>query len=129
MPKVILLMLLALPGNSVLAEWGRLDGGDVHQNTYANPATLRKNGNQVKMWSLSDFKVAQERFGKTFLSSKRLVEYDCKEDQVRLLAYAWYSGNMGEGELVYSNADHGKWLPVVAESVDEHLWEMVCGKR
>jgi hypothetical protein len=37
-----------------------------------------------------------------------------------------YAGNMGEGELIYSNNAREKWQKFQADSVEEMLWNMAC---
>jgi hypothetical protein len=63
------------------------------------------------------------------MSAKRQGEYNCKEDQSRLLYFSFYSGKKGGGEMVLSVSDPSKWQPVPPESIDEALWKFACGKR
>ena len=99
---------------------------------YAGPATIRRAGDMVKMWDLLDLKTAQQGSGNlrnSYLSSKTQHEYDCKEKRVRQLYFSWHSGNMGNGELVFSNSEPVPWNPVSPGSILEYLWKIACGKR
>jgi len=81
MHKAILIMLLAVVSSSAMAEWVSLgESGDKTLTNYADPATIRKSGNRVKMWSLYDFKTVQVRFRSVRLQ----IEYDCKEEEYRV---------------------------------------------
>lgn len=105
---------------------------------YANPnteATLNKgknenkNGDKVKMWRLYDYKSAQEVSGYKFISAKFLDEYDCKQEQTRSLVNTAFSGNMGVGAVVFTNADAGKWQSAVSGSINEAMLRFACGKK
>lgn len=99
--------------------------------SYANPATIRKTGNWVKMWHISEWHTGTQvtNNGKSFISAKIQQEYDCKEQQSRQLAYSLHSDYMGGGESVYSESNSDKWKPVSPESTEEVLWKFACKKR
>ena len=80
------------------------------------------------MWSLFDYKVEQKASGVNFLSEKIRREYDCKESQMRVLAFSLFSWNMERGELVRSYNQPQKWEEVQPGSIDEAEWKMACGK-
>jgi hypothetical protein len=130
MRKAILTMLLAVVSISAAAEWVTV-GSNSTTTTYADPATIRKVGNIVDMWTLLDFKTALKdpEGGKSFLSMKMHSGYDCKEDRKRRLYFTWHSENMGGGDVVHIGDNPGKWTPVPPESFDENLWKFACGKR
>ena len=111
MYRAILVMLLAVVSSSAMAEWVAIAAAD-GIISYANPATIRKSGNKVKMWSLIDFNSVQEDAGDKFLSSKSQNEYDCKEERIRTLYFSWHSENMGDGDVVYIDRKPDKnWDP------------------
>ena len=131
MRKTILIMLLTVVSNSVKAEWDAVGIAENNSTTgYADPATIRKNGDLVKMWGLDDYKTAQvSSDGKAYLSSMVQEQYDCKEEQRRILAISYHSGNMGRGDVVFSGSDLGKWEPVAPRSKGEVFWKFACGKQ
>ena len=112
------------------AEWTRVDGNDDFIQ-YVDRATIRRNGNFVKMWSLADNETVQtDADGDSYLSSKSQQEYDCKEEKKRLLAFTWFDGKMGNGKVVYFNGNaRGEWSPIAPGSIGEILWKIACGKR
>lgn len=131
MRKAILMILLVVLSKIAMAEWVKV-GGDAVMTIYNDPATIRKNsnnGNWVKMWYLFDFKTVQVDSGNKFMSLKSQSEFDCKEDQVRLLSFSAHSNTMGRGNVVDSKSDHFRWDPVPPGSVNEVLWKIACGKR
>ena len=60
--KVVLMLLLAVVSSSAMAEWVVVV--TTMQYTYhADPDTIRKKGNIVKMWVMNDFNLVQETEG------------------------------------------------------------------
>lgn len=105
---------------------------------YANPDTEatpnkgkneNKNGDKVKMWRMYDYKSTREASGYKFISAKFLDEYDCKQEQTRSLANTAFSENMGGGAAIFTNADTGKWQPVMLGGINEAMLKFACGKR
>ena len=131
MRKVILMLLLAAVISSAIAEeWVAVsytDDGGV--TVYADPSTLRKEGNIVSLWTLGDFKKA-EQIGnsKHVMSLKEQYEYDCKEQQMRRIHAAKYSENMGRGKEIDSSPIHEGWQEVPPSSLNEQMWRFACGK-
>ena len=121
------------------AEWVRVGENRILALTaYANPnteATLNKgrnenkNGDKVKMWRMYDYKSIQEASGYKFISAKFLDEYDCKQEQTRSLVNTAFSGNMGEGAVIFTNADAGKWQPVMLGGINGAMLKFACGKK
>ena len=89
----------------------------------------KKNGDKLKMWKIYDYKTTQEASGYKFISAKFQDEYDCKEGQIRFLVNTTFSGNMSVGEAIFTNADAGKWRPVMPGSIDEAMWKFACRKK
>jgi len=129
MRKAILILLLAVVSNSVMAEWVMLGTNDSGTTTvYADPSTISKNGDMVKMWSMIDFeKAVKLSDGKQFLSWKTQYEFDCKIKQSRMLAVSMHSENMGGGEVTNSlDYESPKGEAVLADSNGEVLWNYAC---
>lgn len=124
MRKTILMMLLAVLSTNAAAEWVEV-GGNEAITTYADPATISKAGDMVRMWSLGDRKTPHDRY----MSFREQYEYDCKEERVRRLDTFFHSGNMGAGAVVYANSDPLNWRPVGPGTVAGSLWIFACSKR
>ena len=128
MKRLVLGLMLGLTASAASAEW-TISGGTDSSILYVDRATIRRNGNLVKMWNLVDFKTVQTVSGDSFLSQKGQSEYDCKEERTRMLAFTWFSGQMGNGNVVLSHSEPGKWKPIQPESIGETLWKIACGKK
>jgi len=130
MTRLLLFLLLFLSSGPAYAEWMWIDDkAKDGMTTYANPDTIRRKGDLVTMWVLFDFKTAEHVADTTHLSFKMQDEYDCTEERTRRLAGRFFSGNMGRGKVVYSNATKDKWEPVPPESVSHDLWKLACNKK
>lgn len=95
---------------------------------YADPSSLIKNGKTVKVWRLTDYKVAEINGDFVYLSKKLYEEYDCKKEQYRQLYVSLYPENMGAGKVIYSNAEIYSWMPVSSDAEGDAMWEIVCGQ-
>ena len=123
-------MLAALDG-SAAAAWVQVGVADDGMVVYADPATIRKSGSDVKMWVLLDYKTAEkDDSGKPYLSAKLLHDYDCKDERGRTVYYSFHSGHMGAGKLVYSEVRaNSEWRPARRAIIGEALWEFACGRK
>ncbi len=126
MHKAILMMLLAAVSSSAMAEWVKVDE-DKLVAAYADPTTIRKNGDKVKMWALWDYSTAQEGGSKPYMSVRIQNEYNCKEETIRQIFATSFSGNMAGGHTINRQGGR-KWEPVVPRTFGETLWKFACGK-
>lgn len=131
MGKLILMTILVIVSNSAMAEWIGVSSTDDF-DTYVDKTTIRKSGNVVKMWILRDYKALQKNSndaeGNAFFSIAAQQEYDCKEEQARPLSLSYYSKNMGDGQVVYSQTYTGIWQPLVPRSVGQMVWDIACSR-
>ena len=127
-----LIMLLVLSSEPAYAEWVSIDSSDsftIYVDSDSLRHKLRHKGKLEKIWVLFDFKAVQDTSGSSYISEKLLDEFDCTEEQFRILAFYSYSGPMGTREVVYSDSYPGKWGPVTPDSVVQSLWKFACDKK
>lgn len=130
MTRLFLITLLVLSSGAVYAEWVKIGGNDENGlTTYADPDTIRRKGDLVKMWTLYDYKIPQTEAGVSYLSLRMQDEYDCTDERTRSLAVTSYSGNMESGKPIYNNSDAGKWAPIAPRTLYQTLWKFACGKK
>lgn len=128
MRRAILLLLLTVLSGGAAAEWvaiAKLEEGRL----YVDPATIRKDGNTATIGTLFDLNkpFINEANDKPQSSQKSRTEYDCKGKRWRMLEYAWFSGNMGNGRMVEQFSDTYKFVPIAPDSAAEILWKIACG--
>ena len=124
-----LITLLALSSSPAYAEWMSLGESESGTTVHADPATMRREGDLVKMEVLFDFKTIQTKADVSYLSAKTLMEYDCAKQRFEGHTVMYYSGNMGRGTLLDRSSGKGRWLPVSPGSLDHALWKLACGKK
>jgi hypothetical protein len=131
MTRLLLITLLVLSSGPAYAEWvsislTRREGG---YDVYADPDTIRRKGDLVKMWILYDYKTLQSATGVAHLSDPIQMEANCTEKLQRRLAYTWWSGNMKDGNIVFSHSGEGNWIPIGPGTVGHTLWSFGCRKK
>ena len=102
---------------------------------YYDPKTIRRDGDLVTLWQLTDYKWMQGNapFGTfmmgphRFLSTKTHKEFDCARNRVRLLASSEFSWHMGTGTQNAVLVEQGYGQPVESGSINQALWEVACG--
>lgn len=131
--KLPLILILFLMSPCSIAEWNRVEIKVNGLRIYADYSTIRDTETgTVKMWDLTDYEKEVDSREVRYSSVKTLREYDCKERRYRDTAWAWYSGNMGEGKIVFSYLNNGTprdWNALEPSDVDFHLMEIACGRR
>ena len=131
MHKAILMILLVSVSSSAMAEWvkvavsARKAGEEATMTAYADPDTIRKTGDRVRLWVLADYKISNEEYG--FASARQKDEYDCKGRKQRRLFIVFYSGHMNKGETVLIHNDRGGWEEIPQGSLVEAMLEFACG--
>ena len=82
--KKTLLLAVLLATSSAWAEWVQASE-DSSAKTYIETETIRKDGNLVKVWQMTNLK---QRHKDGELSRRRRVEYDCKQELFRSLSFS-----------------------------------------
>jgi len=130
--KKLMLIMLSLLCTDVMAAWTELEGTpDAGVTVYADIGKIRNKGmSRVKMRHLLNFQNKEiTGSGKTYLSRKELVEYNCDEEHYRVLAFSLHTGSMGSGKVVSFSSDTKQWQPVESITLEETLWKVACDKQ
>ena len=125
MKKLLLILILTAVSSSAMAEWVWVAETDKEDFStfYADPTTIRRSGNNVKMWVLDDLSTVKLD---SLRSIKSKNEYDCKEKQSRVLFVAFYSEHMGGGETILIRNERSDWEPFPPDSMVGALLEFAC---
>ena len=86
-------------------------------------------GEFVKMWDMFDFNAPQSGGAGTYLSYKRLSEYDCTRRQVRRLAQYTYIGNMGKVGFAARDNSIQQWQPPSSGGIGQTLFQIADSLR
>jgi len=118
--------------NGAATGWVKVNGDLAIKGyvVYVDPATIRKTGNRVTMWSLVnnvDPSVPHQMKDKLpYLSYMEKREYDCQEEQTRGLFWSYHSEHMGRGEVVDSILYDQMWWPIEPGNVGESMLKIAC---
>lgn len=132
MKKIILaslVLLMAVLSNSAMAEWVRVHSND-KVTVYADPATVRKRLYVVKIWTLFDFKTENVLSdGNQYMSIMREAEFNCRENQQRMISYSIHAGRMGKGKALDSGNEPQEWKPVSKTSIALDMKRYACDRN
>lgn len=128
MMKHLLVLILIFASTTAMAEWSKIGESEKRggYTAYADLGSTRKAYNRVKMWVLFDYAVEQKVSGSNFLSEKIRREYDCEQEQMRMLTFSLFSWNMEKGDLLRSYNQPQKWVKIQPGSIDELEWKAAC---
>jgi hypothetical protein len=136
MKRLILASILAVTSvcssadeMSNLIPMGKTSIGSSTVKSYIIKNTWQKISENIRRgWIINDESVAQDNGdGKLYNSDKDLEEIDCKNNMFRTLEIIAYSGNLGEGDVVFnSGAFPGPWHYNNPGSVGHYLADVIC---
>jgi hypothetical protein len=90
-------------------------------------SSVEKEGHVRRVWSMLDYRQPQKNsLGKTFLSSRMLLEIDCQQKLGRSRSLAIYSGAHLSGEMLTSEGVIADWQPVPQSSPVFTIMRHVC---
>lgn len=94
----VILMLLSL--NCLGEQWNSVVMNDNNSVYFYDPNTVKRNGDIVQYWELSNYKEGITDGKVVVLSSKSLVEVDCSKNKYRTLRVIDYDKNSGQGNIL-----------------------------
>jgi len=78
---------------------------NIEANFYVKSESIRKNGNTVDFWSITDFKQArQNKKGESYYSMEQRILIDCVGSTQTLTYMKVYSSTMASGSLIASGS-------------------------
>jgi hypothetical protein len=122
MKKLLLTLTFATFSTNVLAEIFQVDTND-KEVAYALLDTIKKSGNIIFMWSLYDLKDTKYLAKKAYQSTKFHIEYRCDNEKIRIRGMQYFSGKMGQGDIIYKEAFTDIWTSMAGV---ESEWRYAC---
>ena len=129
MKGLLLSTVLVLSAGPACAEWMSFGESGAGTTVYADPTTKSRDGDQVNMWVLFDFKTAQAKADVSYLSAKAHMKYDCAKPRYEGLTVIYVSGNMGNGNILDRSSGKGMWLRISPGTLDHDLRKLACDTR
>ncbi|MDO9313264.1 MAG: hypothetical protein Q7T97_01800 [Burkholderiaceae bacterium] len=130
MKRVLLVLMLAGAAGVASAEWVRA-GASSQADVYADPSTIVRKENSVRMAALYDYKAADRAtiFTKSLFSRVAQQEFDCDAARFRDVRASHYTQRMGTGDLLHTDSFPGSWQPVTPDSAAAQLRKIACGSN
>ena len=123
MKKLLLISLMMFAG-SAWAKWVMYSETDAN-TFYYDPSTIRKDGHIRRVWQIRDFK---SKTADGEMSSRSRLEFDCKQERMKILGITTHSEPMADGKTLYSEGEDKGWRVVPPETPIERMFNIVCAK-
>ena len=123
--------LLAVLSDSSVNKWSLIHEDENNKN-YADFALLKlnnnKNANIIKVWIMRDSINPKTLADISYLSVKSQLEINCSQDSYREAQTAFFSDNMGSGNVIYQYGNTVEWDPIIPESNIEVFKNKICAE-
>jgi hypothetical protein len=125
-----LVTALALSSSCFAEQWDSVVSNDSDSVYFYDPNTVKRNGDLVQYWELTNY-TNKLKVGTTIVSSsKTLIEVDCKNSKYRTIRVIDYDKDFGKGNIVNTGVtQHTKWFPSPKESVSSEMELKVCSYK
>lgn len=127
MRKIIGVFFMFLSLTCFGEQWNSVVMNDNNSVFFYDPNTVKKNGDVVQYWELSNYKVGITDGKIVVLSSKSLVEVDCRKKNYRTLRVIDYDKQSGQGKVLnISLTEQSNWSSSRMGSVSSVMKEKMC---
>ncbi len=127
MRKIIGFFLVFLTLTCFGEQWNSVVMNDNNSVFFYDPNTVKKNGEIVQYWELSNYKEGITDGKIVVLSSKSLVEVDCRRNYYRTLRVIDYDKQSGQGKVLnISLTEQSNWSPSLMGTVSSVIEEKMC---
>jgi hypothetical protein len=116
-------------GLSFAANWAISGMSDSAEYGF-DKSSIEHDGDMRKAWIMMDYRKAQQTsIGKTFWSSRALMEMNCIKKEVRTRSLALYSGPKLSGEMLTSEGVFSQWQVAPPNSPVFNIMRSLCENR
>lgn len=97
-------------------------------DSFYDPLTIKRNGDKVKMWVITNFKEPIQIQGKLHWSSKSRIEYDCQTLSIRITETYLYDLPYAKGKAIGKKPSIKDWYQVAEKSPERGLLNIACDR-
>ena len=125
-----MLLGLFVTFNALAVDWqsmGLMDLGVfyIDRDTISSPESGNKHIRQV--WSMLDYREPQKNaLGKTYRSSRSLIEIDCENNKTKTVSLSLHAGPRLSGEVLTSEGVIGPWQNIPPDTPLVHIKKAIC---
>lgn len=103
MIKLLLALFLTTISTNAMAKWVlNISTTNGEEKIYFDDATIKINGDLVKIWELWDYEIPNILSVGSYKSSVDRREYNCKNETSRIIQSTAYEGRMQTGEIIHT---------------------------
>jgi hypothetical protein len=126
--KRLITALLILFSPLTQAEWKFIEESDDGMKIFMDFKTIQRNENTIRIWLKAEFKSSPSK--PAYLSSRSLVEYECREKKFRSLTWTNFSDNQLQGKVVDKDTpSNPAWVYAPPESIGLTLLQRACRQK
>jgi hypothetical protein len=127
MRKLLIGLALSVMATVALADWVLIEtiNGD---RSYADPLTISRTGNIVRMYRLDDLAKPSFITGQASYSAGYHAQYDCAGRTLQILQMALFSGRMLTGEVLLSGTQASSNVNIVSGTITRRCLTSPVGK-
>ena len=134
MKKLLLTILLTFISLNAMAEWTLVAAStdDSPDFFYMDKRTIKREGNKVSAWTLTNYANPKDFSGKLYLSIKSKSSYDCRDETEKILSIVWYEESNGKGKVIDSfhpKANELETRVIVPDTIGAMLMNLACRKK
>ena len=120
------LLVFVMIASPAWAGWEHVAGNIDGVRFLIDYETIRKDGNNVKFWQLVNYPKPETIGEVTYLSTRSRQEYDCKQEQRRVLTLTAFDNLNAGGKAVAKEEEPEKWSEIPPKTVVWEIMKKVC---
>jgi len=124
--KPYLLAVFILIAFPTWADWTKVAESESKSEVYLDLETIRKDGDSLKVWQLTNYLKPEVFVGKELLSIRARYEFDCKQERMRALSISAHSEPNARGEVIGQENSPTPWVDIPPKSVGLTVLNRVC---
>ena len=124
--KFCLLAFVMMIASPAWANWTKVAESENKLEIYIDLRTVHKDGNNRKVWQLTNYPTPQFANGQELLSIRARYEFDCKHDKRRSLTATAFTELFAGGKSVGTEDVIGDWKDIPPDSVVWDTMKRVC---
>ena len=99
----------------------------IDRDSISSPEPAHKHIRQV--WSMLDYRDPQKNaLGKTYRSTRSLIEVDCDNNRSKTLSLSLHAGARLTGEVLTSEGVIAPWQPIPPDTPLVHIKKAICDR-
>jgi hypothetical protein len=132
MRKLLIGLALSVIATASHAEWIEIAQSVNGDTYYVDPATKRRKGNIVRMWSFVAFAVPSLSWdNKPYRSEKMHLAFNCDDDTHQIIYIAGFTDSRGLSPILFTMDTPdppGKWRAIVPDSTLATRHRFACDR-